>query len=60
MIVSEGNDANDDFYNSWQSYLWSQSSSDMIHLFEKSNYKIQLKYKIGSGNKYHGFVIVHT
>ena len=44
-------------FKSWQSYLWETSSVPLIDRFKESNYMIQLKYKIGADNKYHGFVI---
>ena len=43
--------------NSWQSYLWETSSYGLINEFKKSNYEIQLKYKMGAKQEYHGFVI---
>lgn len=42
---------------SWQRNLWDQSSDQLINTFKQSNYKIELKSKIGPNNEYYGFVI---
>merc|ERR1711991_542281 len=42
---------------SWIEYLWKESSSEIINSYQELNYEIQLKYKLGFRNKYHGFVI---
>ena len=57
FILSYGDDRENDKYESWQSYLWKLSSSKLMDKYSKLNYKIDLKYKIGFRNKYHGFVI---
>ena len=57
VVLSRG-DPDDQYWDgSWQTYIWKKSSSELIKRFEQSNYKIQLKYKIGSKKCSHGFVI---
>ena len=54
LILSFGSNES---IQSWQTYLWSQSWSNLIHLYSASKYKVQLKYGLGRDQKYHGFVI---